>query len=138
MTTMTPGAFTPSPFASDPFYALGATDARNEHAAGEDVHLLKRRADEMLEKTPTTLPSDLYVIGYATTVIGLLNGHMAQINAESDVTHRWHDRKHGRSTDTAVAKARTAAKMRHPSMRATRQHLATNQLPRQRQIGGAA
>lgn len=90
MTTMTPEALTPSPFASDPFYALGVADAYDEHNAGENVHDLVRRADEMLDVAPTgPVPANLYVCGYANTVRGILNGHIAQINAQTEVAHRW-------------------------------------------------
>lgn len=89
MTTMTPEALTPSPFANDPFYALGVADAYDEHQAGENVHDLKRRADELLDAAPMALPARLYVAGYARTVIGLVSGHLAQISAQAEVAHQW-------------------------------------------------
>lgn len=98
MTTMTIAPAV-SPFANDPFYALGVADAYDEHKAGENVHDLRRRADEMLDAAPHTAgPASLYVVGYANTVIGLLNGHMAQINAQAEVAQTWLARKQGRET----------------------------------------
>lgn len=96
--TITPAV---SPFASDPFYALGAADAYDEHQAGDNVHTLKQRADAMLD-TPSTgsVSTDLYIVGYANTVIGLLNGHVAQINAQTEVAQTWLARKQGRETST--------------------------------------
>lgn len=47
--TITPAV---SPFARDPFYAMGVADAYDEYQAGEDVHVLKRRAEEMLDAPP--------------------------------------------------------------------------------------
>ncbi|MFE6412621.1 hypothetical protein ACFVOR_37440 [Streptomyces sp. NPDC057837] len=99
MTTMTPEANTPSPFASDPFYALGVADAYDEHAAGVDIHALKRRADEMLDAAPQGLvPANLYVCGYGNTIASILNGHIAQINAQTEVAQTWLARKQGRET----------------------------------------
>ncbi|QBJ94486.1 hypothetical protein D0Z67_29400 (plasmid) [Streptomyces seoulensis] len=90
MTTMTSEATTPSPFARDPFYCLGIADAYDEYTAGEDIHALKQRAEEMLDAAPTGLvPANLYVCGYATAIAGLLNGHIAQIGAQTEVAHRW-------------------------------------------------
>jgi hypothetical protein len=101
MTTMSTQTATPSPFARDPFYALGAADAYDEHRAGEDVHTLTRRADEMLDAAPTGLvPANFYVCGYANTVRGLLNAHIAQTNAQADVAQTWLARKQGRETST--------------------------------------
>lgn len=93
MTTLTPEATIPSPFSTDPFYALGIADAYDEQTAGEDIHTLKRRADEMLDTASASIASDLYVIGYATAVIGMLNSHIAQINAQAEVAHWWLNRK---------------------------------------------
>ena len=107
MTVMTPEAATPSPFASDPFYALGVADAYDEHAAGEDVHTLVRRADEMLDAAPTgPVPANLYVCGYGHTVRGILNGHIAMTNAQTEVAHRWLDRKQGRDRTSRHAASR--------------------------------
>jgi hypothetical protein len=90
MTTMTTEAITPNPFTDDPFYCLGIADAYDEHAAGEDIHTLNRRADEMFDSTPAdSIPASLYVCGYATAIAGILNGHIAQINAQTEVAHRW-------------------------------------------------
>ncbi|MFB8182554.1 hypothetical protein ACFC8N_42525 [Streptomyces sp. NPDC055966] len=87
-----------SPFAKNPFYALGVADAYDEHQNGENVHNLVRRADEMLDAAPTGLvPANLYVCGYANTVHGILNGHIAQINAQSEVAHQWLDHAQGRA-----------------------------------------
>lgn len=97
MTTMTIAPAV-SPFARDPFYALGVADAYDEHQAGENVHTLARRADEMLDAAPTGLvPANLYVCGYANTVRGILNGHIAMTNAQAEVAHRWLNRKQGRA-----------------------------------------
>lgn len=83
-----------SPFASDPFYAMGVADAYDEHRAGENVHTLKQRAEEMLEAdTGGSIPAELYLVGYANTVIGLMNGHIAGINAQTEVAHTWHGRQ---------------------------------------------
>lgn len=88
MTTMTIAPA--NPYAADPFYALGVADAYDEHQAGENIHTLKRRADEMLDAAPTDKASvSLYVCGYGNTVAGILNGHIAQINAQTEVAHRW-------------------------------------------------
>lgn len=92
-------------FARDPFYALGVADAYDEHRAGTNVHDLKRRAEEMLDAdTRGSLPAELYLFGYANTVIGLMNSHIAQIGAESDVAQTWLSRKQGRTTSTRHAK----------------------------------
>lgn len=88
-----------SPFARDPFYAIGVADAYDEYQAGEDIHLLKARAEEMLAAdTHGSLPAELYLVGYANTVIGLMNGHIAQINAQTEVAQTWLARKQGRET----------------------------------------
>lgn len=99
---MTVQTFTPptSPYARDPFYALGAADAYDEHQAGTNVHDLLR-ADEMLDNAPTGRDSvDLYVCGYGNAVRGLLDSHIAQINAQADVAQTWLARKQGRETST--------------------------------------
>ncbi|MCX5000932.1 hypothetical protein [Streptomyces longwoodensis] len=104
LTTTVPAA---SPFASDPFYALGVADAYDEHAAGEDVHTLLRRADEMLDTTPNDVtPANFYVCGYANTVRGILDSHIAHINAQADVAQTWLARKQGRETSTLHARHR--------------------------------
>lgn len=108
---MTVQTFTPptSPYARDPFYALGAADAYDEHKAGENVHDLLRRADEMLDNAPTgPVPANYYVCGYANTVRGLLNSHIAQINAQADVAQTWLARKQDRETSTLHQRHRTA------------------------------
>lgn len=90
MTTMTPEAPTPSPFTDDPFYCLGIADAYDEHAAGEDIHTLNRRFEEMFDVTPADhIPASLYVCGYGNAIAGILNSHIAQINAQTEVAHRW-------------------------------------------------
>jgi hypothetical protein len=100
MTTMTiaPAA---GAFARDPFYALGVADAYDEYNAGETIDTLKRRADELLEadypQTQQTVPAELYRIGYGNTVIGLMNGHIATVNAQTEVAHDWLAREHGRA-----------------------------------------
>ncbi|MFE0207067.1 hypothetical protein [Streptomyces sp. NPDC058985] len=100
---MTMQTFTPavSPFARDPFYATGVADAYDEHQAGDNIHTLKARAEQMLD-TPSDGREaiDLYVVGYANTVIGLLNTHIAQTNAQADVAQTWLARKQGRETST--------------------------------------
>lgn len=124
----------PNLFATDPFYRLGATDARAEHAAGTDIHTLKQRADIILDTAPRTEPAGLYAAGYATAVIGIYNGHRALISAEAEVAHRW-NRTHGTpaaAMPVTFPEARNAAQIRHPSMRATRQHLAAHPIPGQR------
>ncbi|MFJ6068993.1 hypothetical protein ACIQHU_38890 [Streptomyces tendae] len=100
---MTVQTFTPptSPFARDPFYAMGAADAYDEHHAGLGIHDLLRRADEMLDIPSTGRDSvDLYVCGYGNAVRGLLDSHIAQINAQADVAQTWLARKQGRETST--------------------------------------
>ncbi|QLJ06786.1 hypothetical protein HZZ00_37800 (plasmid) [Streptomyces sp. NEAU-sy36] len=98
MTTMTTETITPSPFTNDPFYALGAADAYDEYNAGENVHDLVRRADEMLDVAPSgRVPANLYVCGYANTVRGILNGHITQINAQTEVAHQWLQNTQGRA-----------------------------------------
>ncbi|MGA5670007.1 hypothetical protein ACPCTG_31570 [Streptomyces pseudogriseolus] len=100
MSTATPDIVT-NPFAADPFYALGVADAYDEYKAGEDIHNLYRRADEMLDAAPTDAsPANFYVCGYANTVRGLLNTHIAQINAQAEVAQTWLARKQGRETST--------------------------------------
>lgn len=89
-----------SPFAGDPFYALGLADAYDEHQAGEAIDTLKTRAGELLDaEYPTTgniLPAELYRLGYATGIAGILNGHIATVNAQTDVSQKWWARKNGR------------------------------------------
>ena len=93
---------TAGPFVGDPFYAMGVADAYDEHQSGEDVHLLRRRADEMLDTPSHSRPADLYVVGYATTVIELMNGHGAEIDAQTEVA--WRDRNQNRETSTTDAR----------------------------------
>ncbi|MFC9891500.1 hypothetical protein [Streptomyces pilosus] len=101
MTAMSPETSLTNPFANDPFYCLGIADAYDEHKAGDNIHTLLRRADEMLDTAPTGLhPANLYVCGYANAVRGLLNGHIAQINAQAEVAQTWLARKQGRETST--------------------------------------
>lgn len=100
---MTVQTFTPptSPYARDPFYAMGIADAYDEHRAGISVHDLRRRAEEMLDVPSDGRESiDLYVAGYGNAVCGLMNSHVAQINAQAEVSHRWLARKQGRETAT--------------------------------------
>jgi hypothetical protein len=121
MTTMTPEATTPNPFARDPFYALGVADAYDEHQAGTDVHTLMRRADEMLDGAPTGLvPANLYVCGYAMTVRGILNGHIAQINAQAEVAQTWLARKQGREHSTLHDTHRRTGRARRETARTHR------------------
>jgi hypothetical protein len=110
MTTMTI-ANAVSPFAHDPFYALGVADAYDEHQAGDDVHLLKRRAEEMLN-TPSDgrESTDLYIVGYANTVIGLMNSHIATIAAQTEGAQKQQARKQGRETSTLHTHRRQARK----------------------------
>ncbi|MFF1444190.1 hypothetical protein [Streptomyces sp. NPDC058295] len=77
-----------SPFANDPFYSMGIADAYDEHQAGETVDTLKQRAADMLEAdTRGQIPAELYRVGYATAIAGLLNFHIATVNAQADVAH---------------------------------------------------
>lgn len=102
-----------SPFARDPFYALGVADAYDEHRAGEDVHILKRRAEEMLDAdTHGSVPAELYLIGYANTVIGIFNSHVAGIGAETEVAQTWLARKQGRETSTLHTRHRKTSHRR--------------------------
>jgi len=111
--TLTPAV---SPYARDPFYAMGVADAYDEHRAGENVHDLKRRAEEMLDAdSRDSVPADLYILGYATTVLGLMNSHIAQTNAESEVAQTWLARKTGRDTSTLHTRNRTHARKGHRS-----------------------
>ncbi|MEW2402211.1 hypothetical protein [Streptomyces sp. NPDC046862] len=93
-----------SPFARDPFYAMGVADAYDEYHAGETIDTLKRRAAELLDaeypQTQHVQPAELYRLGYGNAVAGLMNGHIAQINAQADVAQTWLDRKQGRDTST--------------------------------------
>ncbi|WP_329474194.1 hypothetical protein OIE75_41140 (plasmid) [Streptomyces sp. NBC_01723] len=109
---MTTHAYTPavSPFARDPFYAMGVADAYDEHAAGENIHDLKRRAEEMLDVPSTGRDSiDLYVCGYGNTVVGLMNTHIAQANAQAEVAQTWLARKQGRETSSLHRRHRQQA-----------------------------
>jgi hypothetical protein len=99
MTTMT---FAPAnnAFARDPFYSLGVADAYDEYQAGETIDTLKRRANELLDaeypKTQNIQPAELYRLGYATSIAGIINGHIATVNAQADVSQKWWARKNGR------------------------------------------
>ncbi|WP_432185431.1 hypothetical protein [Streptomyces tendae] len=107
---MTMPTYTPptSPYARDPFYALGAADAYDEHHNGLNIHDLQRRANEMLDIPSTGSDStDLYVAGYGNAVVGILRTHIAQINAQTEVSHRWLARKQGRETSTLHQRHRT-------------------------------
>lgn len=98
-----------SPFASDPFYAIGVADAYDEYQAGEDIHVLKNRAAQLLDADPGgSIPAELYLVGYANTVIGLVNGHIATVNAQAEVAHHWLDRKKGRTKSTRHQQGRAA------------------------------
>jgi hypothetical protein len=93
MTTMTiaPAA---SAFDRDPFYAMGKADAYDEYMAGESIHTLRRRAHEMLDAdTRGQMPADLYRLGYGNAIAGLMNGHIATVNAQAEVAHRSHSKK---------------------------------------------
>lgn len=88
MTTMT---FAPAAgvFDRDPFYAIGKADAYDEYMAGESIDTLKRRTDEMLDAdTRGQMPADLYRLGYGNAIAGLMNGHIATVNAQAEVAHR--------------------------------------------------
>jgi hypothetical protein len=111
MTTMTLNTAV-SPFARDPFYAMGVADAYDEHKAGDNIHDLKRRAEEMLEAdTGGSIPAELYLVGYANTVIGIMNGHIASINAETEVAQTWLARKQGRETSALHTSRRPARRI---------------------------
>lgn len=103
MTTMTT-EYAISPFARDPFYAMGVADAYDEYAAGESIDTLKRRAAELLDadypKTEHVQPAELYRLGYGNSVAGLMNGHIATVDAQSEVAQTWLARKQGRETST--------------------------------------
>lgn len=90
MTTMTTATVI-SPFANDPFYALGIADAYDEHQAGETIDTLKARASALLDAdyphTGHIQPAELYRLGYATSIAGLIRSHIATVNAQSDVAH---------------------------------------------------
>lgn len=89
-----------SPFARDPFYALGVGDAYDEYMAGESIEVLKCRASELLDaeypKTASVQPAELYRLGYATSIAGILNGHIAAVNAQTEVAQKTWARKNGR------------------------------------------
>jgi hypothetical protein len=97
-----------SPFARDPFYAMGFADAYDEYAAGESIDTLKRRAAELLDadypKTRHVQPAELYRLGYGNSVAVLMNGHIATINAQTEVAQTWLARKQGRETSTLHAR----------------------------------
>ncbi|MFD7995570.1 hypothetical protein [Streptomyces mexicanus] len=110
MTIQITEATGPSPITNNPFYALGAADAYDEYQAGDNVHTLARRADEMLDAAPTgDVPANYYVCGYTNTVRGLLSGHIAMVNAQSEVAQTWLARKQGRET------SRLHTANRHPA-----------------------
>lgn len=100
MTTMT-FASPVSPFANDPFYAMGVADAYDEYMAGETIDTLKRRAAELLDaeypKTQQIVPAELYRIGYGTAIAGVISGHIATVNAQAEVSQKWWARKQGRA-----------------------------------------
>lgn len=93
MTAVSPEAAVPSPFAHDPFYAMGKADAYDEHRAGDTVHTLQQRAEQMLDAIPAGTPGSLYAAGYATCVLGLMASHIAEVNAQADVAHTSQTRK---------------------------------------------
>jgi hypothetical protein len=99
--TVTPAV---SPFANDPFYALGLADAYDEHQNGTPIDVLKARAAELLDaeypKTKHVQPAELYRIGYATGIAGILNSHIATVNSQAEVAQTWRARKQGRQTST--------------------------------------
>jgi hypothetical protein len=111
MTTMTI-ASPVSPFANDPFYAMGVADAYDEYQAGESIDTLKRRAAELLDadypKTTDIQPAELYRLGYGHSIAGLMNGHIATVNAQTEVAQTWLDRKQGRSRSTLHTSRRSA------------------------------
>ncbi|MFJ8727717.1 hypothetical protein [Streptomyces sp. NPDC093269] len=103
MTTMTVSPAV-SPFARDPFYAMGVADAYDEHAAGETIDTLKVRASALLDadypRTDTIQPAELYRLGYATSIAGLINSHIATVNAQCDMAQQDLARKQGRERST--------------------------------------
>lgn len=105
-----------SPFASDPFYALGLADAYDESIAGESIDSLKRRAGELLDaEVGDSMPAELYRMGYTQGVIGIANGHIATVNAQCEVAQTWLARKQGRETSplhAAVRGSRQSSRIR--------------------------
>jgi hypothetical protein len=77
-------------FASNPNFALGTADAYDEYNAGDTIDTLIRRSHEMLDSPHHSMPAELYVFGYATTVIALYNGHRATVTAQTAVAHTDH------------------------------------------------
>jgi hypothetical protein len=92
MSVMTPETAAVSPFANDPFYALGVADAYDEYAAGDSIDTLKTRASCLLDadypKTEKVQPAELYRLGYVTSIAGLINGHVATVNAQCEVAQK--------------------------------------------------
>ena len=104
MSLMTTGT-TGSGFAHNPHYATGVADAYDEYMAGTDIHTLVRRSHEMLDAPTSSIPAELYLAGYANTIVALLNGHIATITAQTNVAH----------DDRTKARARrSAARLNHP------------------------
>ena len=103
MTTMTI-APTVSPFARDPFYAMGVADAYDEYQAGETIDTLKVRASLLLDaeypRTDTVQPAELYRLGYANSIAGMINSHIATVNAQCENAQQDLARKQGRERST--------------------------------------
>ncbi|GAA3807854.1 hypothetical protein ACFQ0G_53765 [Streptomyces chiangmaiensis] len=99
-----------SPFARDPFYAMGVADAYDEHAAGDSIDTLKVRASCLLEadypRTDKVQPAELYRLGYVTSIAGLINGHIATVNAQCEVAQKDQAREQGRERSTLHAHRR--------------------------------
>lgn len=89
MTTMTPAPT--GSFAHNPHYAHGTAEANAEYAAGTNIHDLVRRSHEMLDSPTGSIPAELYIAGYANTVVALLNGHAATLTAQTNAAYT--DRK---------------------------------------------
>ncbi|MFD9004469.1 hypothetical protein ACFV0T_26510 [Streptomyces sp. NPDC059582] len=102
-----------SPFARDPFYALGIADAYDEHAAGETLDTLKARANALLDadypQTDRIQPAELYRLGYVTSIAGLINSHIATVDAQSELAQKKQARKQGRDTSTRHTSNRRTA-----------------------------
>lgn len=74
-------------FAHNPYYALGTADAYDEYMAGETVDHLVRRSDEMIDAEYRSIAAELYMIGYANAVRGLVNGRRANTAAQTNVAY---------------------------------------------------
>ncbi|MFJ7023202.1 hypothetical protein ACIQUW_33055 [Streptomyces sp. NPDC101117] len=94
MTTVMPETSPASPFAADPFYCLGVADAYDEYTAGASIDTLSVRASALLDadypKTDHVQPAELYRLGYCNSIAGLIRGHIATVNAQTEVAYTSH------------------------------------------------